>query len=87
LNEATGTPQAYLVTCERQRTVKKMFSQPRIVARATEIVTISKKIFRVDLGSDLGVLVERQMSVIFLLTSLFINSRFQSVATDDRCYP
>jgi hypothetical protein len=30
---------------------------------------------------------KRRINLIFLLTSLFINSRFQSVATEHRCYP
>ena len=36
-----------------------------------------KKIYGVDLRSDLSVLIERRQSIIFFLTSLFINSRFQ----------
>jgi hypothetical protein len=35
--------------------------------------------------SDEGALVARVLKRIFLLTSLFIDSRFQTVATNDRC--
>jgi hypothetical protein len=35
--------------------------------------------------SDFGVVVEGENYVIFFLTSLFNDSRFQTVATNDRC--
>jgi hypothetical protein len=35
--------------------------------------------------SDFGVVPECEEGIIFFLTSLFIDSRFQSVAADDRC--
>jgi hypothetical protein len=35
--------------------------------------------------SDFGASFACSSNVIFLLTSLFIDSRFQTVATDDRC--
>jgi len=42
-------------------------------------------VFRFCCASDFGTSVERARTLIFLLTSLFIDSTFQSVATDDRC--
>jgi hypothetical protein len=43
------------------------------------------KLFCSPQSCDFGVVVERDQHVIFFLTSLFNDSRFQSVATNDRC--
>jgi hypothetical protein len=58
---------------------RQIFSQSHIH------LAFSKNHFQFVAASDFSASVEGSVARIFLLTSLFIDSKFQTVATDDRC--